>query len=169
MGVLWSGPSFPEPGPEAPPSLSSIHTSWHTIMIGGILSLILPTPWLKSSQGPQQAHLPDCPPPPSGPLPSLTESQAPNLAPKLAAAPRIWTRRPRVGDGIPKNRGQICGLYRIGGIYPSLGNSIYHPIPTPEQDQGGRSSERTPKDLSIGQKTRSKQDSGHWQVSDERI
>lgn len=39
------------------------------------------------------------------------------MAPKLAAAPRIWTGQPRVGDGIPKNRERARGLYRIWRIY----------------------------------------------------
>lgn len=169
MRALWSGPSFPDPGGLRPSSTFISPSSWHTVLIGGILSLILPTPWLKSSQGPQQAHLPDCPHLPVELCPQSLNPRLPISAPKLATAPRIWTRRPRVGDGIPKNRGWICGLYRIGGIYLSLGNSTYHPTPTPEQAQGGRSSEWTPKGQSVGQKTRSKQDSGYWQLGDEGI
>lgn len=76
------------------------------------------------------------------------------MAPKLAAAPKIWTGQPRVGDGIPKNGEWACGLYRIRRIY------------LPQRKIREREAVNRLPQRAVRQKTRSKQDSGAWQLGD---
>lgn len=89
--------------------------------------------------------------------PQSLNPRLPTLAPNLAAPPRIWPKRPGVGDGIPSFREWAFGESGDLLLSPSS------PPPTPLKRPEGRSGQTDPERY-VRQETRSKQSSGYQQL-----